>query len=86
MRPGRNGAGLSRQAIMSEIDASLWRVGADYVDLYQIHRWDYGTPIEETLEALRDVVDPAARLAARIKSIWPPTRPICLPRAVSALT
>ena len=61
MRPGRNGAGLSRQAIMSEIDASLWRVGADYVDLYQIHRWDYGTPIEETLEALRDVVNPAQR-------------------------
>ena len=56
MRPGPNGAGLSRKAIMSEIDASLRRLGTDYVDLYQIHRWDYGTPIEETLEALHDVV------------------------------
>jgi 1-deoxyxylulose-5-phosphate synthase len=50
MRPGPNGAGLSRKAIMSEIDASLRRLGTDYVDLYQIHRWDHGTPIEETLE------------------------------------
>jgi 1-deoxyxylulose-5-phosphate synthase len=56
MRPGPNGAGLSRRAIMSEIDASLRRLGTDYVDLYQIHRWDYTTPIEETLEALHDVV------------------------------
>ena len=56
MRPGPNGAGLSRRAIMSEIDASLRRLGTDYVDLYQIHRWDYKTPIEETLEALHDVV------------------------------
>jgi aryl-alcohol dehydrogenase-like predicted oxidoreductase len=56
MRPGPNGAGLSRRAIMSEIDMSLSRLGTDYVDLYQIHRWDYGTPIEETLEALHDVV------------------------------
>ena len=56
MRPGPNGAGLSRKAIMSEIDASLRRLGTDYVDLYQIHRWDYDTPIEETLEALHDVV------------------------------
>src|SRR6476646_8389601 len=55
-RPGPNGAGLSRKAIMSEIDASLRRLGTDYVDLYQIHRWDYGTPIEETLEALHDIV------------------------------
>ncbi|CAG9262511.1 aldo/keto reductase [Paraburkholderia caribensis] len=56
MRPGPNGAGLSRKAIMSEIDASLKRLGTDYVDLYQIHRWDYATPIEETMEALHDVV------------------------------
>ncbi len=56
MRPGPNGAGLSRKAIMSEIDASLRRLGTDYVDLYQIHRWDYDTPIEETLEALHDIV------------------------------
>jgi aryl-alcohol dehydrogenase-like predicted oxidoreductase len=56
MRPGPNGAGLSRKAIFAEIDASLLRLGTDYVDLYQIHRWDYDTPIEETLEALHDVV------------------------------
>ncbi|GAA2155639.1 aldo/keto reductase [Nocardioides koreensis] len=56
MRPGPNGAGLSRKAIMQEIDASLTRLGTDYVDLYQIHRWDPHTPIEETMEALHDVV------------------------------
>ncbi|HEX4428609.1 MAG TPA: aldo/keto reductase [Frankiaceae bacterium] len=56
MRQGPNGSGLSRKAIMHEIDASLTRLGTDYVDLYQIHRWDYRTPIEETLEALHDVV------------------------------
>jgi aryl-alcohol dehydrogenase-like predicted oxidoreductase len=56
MRPGPNGAGLSRKAILSEIDHSLERLGTDYVDLYQIHRWDYAVPIEETLEALHDVV------------------------------
>jgi aryl-alcohol dehydrogenase-like predicted oxidoreductase len=54
--PGPNGGGLSRKAIMAEIDHSLRRLGTDYVDLYQIHRWDYETPIEETLEALNDVV------------------------------
>ncbi|WP_261570574.1 aldo/keto reductase [Frankia gtarii] len=56
MRRGPNGRGLSRKAIMTEIDASLRRLGTDYVDLYQIHRWDSRTPIEETLEALHDVV------------------------------
>ena len=56
MRPGPNGAGLSRKAILSEIDASLKRLGTDHVDLYQIHRWDHATPIEETMEALHDVV------------------------------
>jgi aryl-alcohol dehydrogenase (NADP+) len=56
MRPGPNGAGLSRKAILHEIDASLRRLGTDYVDLYQIHRWDPTVPIEETMEALHDVV------------------------------
>ncbi len=56
MRPGANGAGLSRKAILHEIDESLRRLGTDYVDLYQIHRFDQDTPIEETLEALHDVV------------------------------
>ena len=56
MTPGENGGGLSRKHILSAIDASLERLGMDYVDLYQIHRWDNRTPIEETMEALHDVV------------------------------
>jgi aryl-alcohol dehydrogenase-like predicted oxidoreductase len=54
--PGQNDRGLSRKHIMSGIDASLRRLGMDYVDLYQIHRWDQSTPIEETMQALHDVV------------------------------
>src|SRR5215212_8111410 len=56
MHEGPNGEGLSRKAILSEIDKSLQRLGTDYVDLYWIHRYDYDTPLEETLEALNDVV------------------------------
>ncbi|MGA2835609.1 MAG: aldo/keto reductase [Acidimicrobiales bacterium] len=56
MTPGENGGGLSRKHVLSAIDASLARLGMDYVDLYQIHRWDGRTPIEETMEALHDVV------------------------------
>jgi 1-deoxyxylulose-5-phosphate synthase len=54
--PGENGAGLSRKHVLASIDASLQRLGLDYVDLYQIHRWHPGTPIEETMDALHDVV------------------------------
>jgi aryl-alcohol dehydrogenase-like predicted oxidoreductase len=56
MTAGENGGGLSRKHVLSAIDASLGRLGMDYVDLYQIHRWDHRTPIEETMEALHDVV------------------------------
>src|SRR5437763_9715852 len=56
MTPGENGGGLSRKHVLSAIDASLTRLEMDYVDLYQIHRWDDRTPIEETMEALHDVV------------------------------
>jgi aryl-alcohol dehydrogenase-like predicted oxidoreductase len=56
MKDGPNGGGLSRKAILAEVDNSLRRLQTDYIDLYQIHRWDYGTPIEETLEALNDIV------------------------------
>jgi aryl-alcohol dehydrogenase-like predicted oxidoreductase len=56
MTPGENGGGLSRKHILAAIDASLGRLGVDHVDLYQIHRWDHRTPIEETMEALHGVV------------------------------
>ncbi|MFZ3215507.1 MAG: aldo/keto reductase [Candidatus Acidiferrales bacterium] len=56
VRPGPNGRGLSRKAILSEVDKSLQRLGTDYIDLYQIHRYDYDTPLEETLDALNHLV------------------------------
>ncbi|MBT0773664.1 aldo/keto reductase [Kineosporia sp. J2-2] len=70
MRPGRNGAGLSRAAIMHEIDASLKRLDTDYVDLYQIHRFDPDTPVEETMEALHDVVKAGKARYIGASSMW----------------
>ncbi len=70
MRDDPNGKGLSRKAIMSEIDASLKRLGTDYVDLYQTHRWDDATPIEETLEALHDVVKAGKARYIGASSMW----------------
>ena len=69
-RPGPNGVGLSRKAIMAEIDNSLRRLGTDYVDLYQIHRWDPATPIEVTMEALHDVVKAGKALHIGASSMW----------------
>jgi len=76
MRPGPNGQGLSRRAIMGEIDNSLCRLGMDYVDLYQIHRNDPSTPIEETIEALHDVVKAgkARYIGASNMAAWQFTR------------
>lgn len=70
MREGPNGGGLSRKAILSEIDHSLRRLGTDYVDIYFIHRWDYGTPIEETMEALNDVVRAGKARYIGASSMW----------------
>jgi aryl-alcohol dehydrogenase-like predicted oxidoreductase len=70
MHDGPNGAGLSRKAIMAEIDHSLRRLGTDYVDLYQIHRWDPVTPVEETLEALHDVVKAGKARYLGASSMW----------------
>jgi aryl-alcohol dehydrogenase-like predicted oxidoreductase len=70
MRTGPNGGGLSRKAILTEIDHSLHRLGVDYVDLYQIHRWDPHTPIEETLEALHDVVRAGKARYIGASSMW----------------
>ena len=70
MRPGPNGHGLSRAAIMHEIDASLTRLGTDYVDLYQIHRFDPDVPIEETMEALHDVVKAGKARYIGASSMW----------------
>ena len=69
-REGPNSKGLSRKAIMSSIDASLRRLGTDYVDLYQIHRWDPDVPIEETLEALHDVVKSGKARYIGASSMW----------------
>src|SRR6201986_5282226 len=83
MRPGPNGAGLSRKAILAEIDNSLKRLGMDHVDLYQIHRWDPTVPIEETLEALHDVVKAgkARYIGASSMYTWQFAKAICLQRA-----
>src|SRR5580700_3614626 len=83
MRPGPNGAGLSRKAIFAEIDHSLRRLGTDYVDLYQIHRLDKTTPIEETLEALHDVVKAgkARYLGASSMRAWEFSKALHLQRA-----
>jgi aryl-alcohol dehydrogenase-like predicted oxidoreductase len=70
MRPGPNGQGLSRKAILSEIDNSLTRLGTDYVDLYQIHRFDPYTPVEETMEALHDVVRAGKARYIGASSMW----------------
>jgi len=70
MRDTRNAVGLSRKAIMTEVDHSLRRLGTDYIDLYQIHRWDYRTPIEETLEALHDVVKAGKVRYVGASSMW----------------
>lgn len=70
MRPSPNGGGLSRKAILHEIDESLRRLGTDYVDLYQIHRWDARTPIEETMEALHDVVRAGKARYIGASSMW----------------
>jgi 1-deoxyxylulose-5-phosphate synthase len=68
--PGENGRGLSRKHILASIDASLERLGLDYVDLYQIHRWDPLTPIEETMEALHDVVKAGKARYLGASSMW----------------
>ncbi|HEY5186458.1 MAG TPA: aldo/keto reductase [Actinomycetes bacterium] len=70
MRPGPNGAGLSRGHIMTAIDDSLRRLGTDYVDLYQIHRFDPATPLEETLETLHDVVKAGKARYIGASSMW----------------
>ncbi len=70
MRPGPNGAGLSRKVILTEVDHSLRRLGTDYIDLYQIHRLDDGTPIEETLGALDDVVRAGKVRYIGASSMW----------------
>jgi aryl-alcohol dehydrogenase-like predicted oxidoreductase len=83
MREGPNGRGLSRKAILSEVDNSLRRLGTDYIDLYWIHRFDYDTPLEETLEALNDIVraGKARYLGASSMYAWQLMKAIGLQRA-----
>ncbi|HEX3717262.1 MAG TPA: aldo/keto reductase [Verrucomicrobiae bacterium] len=83
VRPGPNGKGLSRKAIMSEVDKSLGRLGTDYIDLYIIHRFDYETPLEETLAALNDVVraGKARYLGASSMHAWQLMKAIGIQRA-----
>jgi len=70
MRPGPNGAGLSRNAILTEVDNSLRRLGTDHIDLYQIHRFDPTVPLEETLQALHDVVQAGKVRYLGASSMW----------------
>jgi aryl-alcohol dehydrogenase-like predicted oxidoreductase len=83
VRPGPNGRGLSRKAILSEVDKSLQRLGTEYIDLYIIHRFDYDTPLEETLEALNDVVraGKARYLGASSMYAWQLMKAIGIQRA-----
>ena len=70
MHDGPGGEGLSRKAVLEQVDASLARLGTDYVDLYQIHRFDYDTPVEETMEALHDVVKAGKARYIGASSMW----------------
>lgn len=83
MRPGPNGRGLSRKEIMFEVEQSLKRLGTDYIDLYIIHRFDYDTPLEESLEALNDVVraGKVRYLGASSMHSWQMMKALCIQRA-----
>jgi aryl-alcohol dehydrogenase-like predicted oxidoreductase len=81
MHDGPGGSGLSRKALMEQIDASLTRLGTDYVDLYQIHRFDPDTPVEETMEALHDVVKAGKVRYLGASSMWASRRRRCAGRS-----